>query len=184
MHEITPKTDAERRGLSQFPMSMWPLLELCRPLGSNDGAMGSSFGPLSLRTLPGASFWVWVSEVGGNFCLRAASNSRSGQGATLIDILCLMDSRSFVGRFPVSPKHWPGPVAHLRVSLSSSSRKFFKMCHEIVHVKIRILYSIPPNNSLGGSTVLAEIWHFPFETTGKEAGCSEAQLWPTDICDM
>ena len=119
-------------------------LELCRPLGSNDGGIGSSFGHLSLRTLPGASFWVWVSEVGGNFCLRAASNSRLMQGAILIDILCLMDSRSFVGRFPVSPKHWPGPVAHLRVSLSSSSRKFFKMCHEIVHVKIRILYSIPP----------------------------------------
>ena len=58
-----------------------------------------------------------------------------------------MDSRSFVGRFPVSSKHWPGPVAHLRVSLSSNSRKFFKMCHEIVHVKIRILYSIPPTFS-------------------------------------
>ena len=26
MHEITPKTDAERRGLSQFSMSRWPLL--------------------------------------------------------------------------------------------------------------------------------------------------------------
>ena len=119
-------------------------LGLCRFLVSNDGAVGSSFGLLSVRTLPGASFWVRFSEVGGNFLLRAASNWRYGQGAILIDILCLMDSRSFVGRFPVSSKHWPGPVAHLRVSLSSSSRKFFKMCHEIVHVKIRMLYSIPP----------------------------------------
>ena len=58
-----------------------------------------------------------------------------------------MDSRSFVARFRVSPKHWLGPVGHLRVSLSSSSRKFFKMCREIEHVKIRILYSIPPINS-------------------------------------
>ena len=123
-------------------------LGLCRPLGSNDGAMGSSFGPLQHGAQAGASFWVRFSEVGGNFWLRAASKWRYGQGAILIDILCLMDSRSFVGRFPVSPKHWPGPVAHLRVSLSSSSRKFFKMCHEIVHVKIRILYSIPPINSI------------------------------------
>ena len=119
-------------------------LELCRPLGSNDGAMGSSFGPLQHGAEAGASFWVRFSEVGGNFWLRAASKWRYGLGAILIDILRLMDSRSFVGRFPVSSKHWPGPVAHLRVSLSSSSRKFFKMCHEIVHVKIRILYSIPP----------------------------------------
>ena len=29
-----------------------------------------------------------------------------------------------------------------------------------------------------GCPYLAEIWHFPFESTGKEAGCSEAQLWP------
>ena len=96
-------------------------LELCRPMGSNDGGIGSSFGPLQHGALLGASFWVWFSEVGGNFCLRAASNWRSGQGAIRIDILCLVDSRIFVGRFHVSPKHWLGPVGHLRVSLSSSS---------------------------------------------------------------
>ena len=28
---------------------------------------------------------------------------------------------------------------------------------------------------------LAEIWDSPIETTGHEASCPEAQLWPTDI---
>ena len=28
-------------------------------LVSNDGAMGSPFGLLSVRTMPAASFWVW-----------------------------------------------------------------------------------------------------------------------------
>ena len=74
MHEIRPKTDAECRGLSQFPMSRWPLLSAVYARGSNDGVIVSSFGRLSIRALPGASFWVWFSEVGGNFCLRAASN--------------------------------------------------------------------------------------------------------------
>ena len=55
MHEITPKTDAERRGLSQFPMSRWPVLRADGESAHETSGIHQAEDIDEDRTLPEAS---------------------------------------------------------------------------------------------------------------------------------